>query len=82
MRFDGFVFYKVRHASWVTLCVAEDFCMPIAAYTLDGKSNLGNGDFFYKKKTRIYFLFFFFAQMDLTSGRYESSNLLVHANQA
>jgi len=25
----------VRHASWVTLCVAEDFCMPIAAYTLD-----------------------------------------------
>ncbi|KAF8957120.1 hypothetical protein BDZ97DRAFT_121145 [Flammula alnicola] len=25
----------VRHASWVTLCVVEDFHMPIAAYTLD-----------------------------------------------
>ena len=28
--------FQVRHAAWVTLCVMEDFCMPIANYTLDG----------------------------------------------
>ncbi|KAF9485575.1 hypothetical protein BDN70DRAFT_592706 [Pholiota conissans] len=26
----------VRHASWVTVCIAEGFRMPIAPYTLDG----------------------------------------------